>query len=193
MHGFILHRFFCARIFLHGFIAWTFFAQIVARFFCCTDFCADFCTSFLHGFFAQILFVRNHLLGSAELSLRKSPSEFSMLWGPCGEGLGKQEGEVENLANLTKATALRTWGGWGGAPLEEVAVLVDLNQDSKGKIKIMPSAERGRPERTINRDLELCSKLFTRLISSPLHPGLRKNSTNREGPKIFCLRVGTLH
>ena len=27
-----------------------------------------------------------------------------MLWGPSGEGLGRQKGEVETLANLTKAS-----------------------------------------------------------------------------------------
>ena len=37
-----------------------------------------------------------------------------------------QEGEVETLANLTKARVSEDWGV-GGAPMEEVAIPVDLN------------------------------------------------------------------
>ena len=35
-----------------------------------------------------------------------------MVWGPSGEGLGRQKGEVETLANLTKASL--GLGGLGG-------------------------------------------------------------------------------
>ena len=34
-----------------------------------------------------------------------------MLWGPCAEGLGRQQGEVETLASPSKATVSEDWGG----------------------------------------------------------------------------------
>ena len=54
---------------------------------------------------------------------------FTMLWGPFGEGLGRQEGELETLAKLAKARVSEDWRGVG-APMEEVAIPVDLNQSS---------------------------------------------------------------
>ena len=158
LHGF-LHGF-CARIFARIF-AWI-CARIFARFFC-----ADALHELLHTLFARISRgVPKHLLRSAKNPQRKSPRKFSMLWGPSGEGLGRQEGEVETLANLTKASLGLGW--LGGSPVEEVAILVDLIQSSKrqdpnhAKPRI---AERGRPERTMNRDPELCSNFFKRNIS----------------------------
>ena len=83
----------------------------------------------MRGFFARIftwIFARffvkifawifwgvpNHLLGSGKISPRKSPKNLTMLWGP--EGLGRQEGEVETLANLAKARVFEDWRGWVG-------------------------------------------------------------------------------
>ena len=95
LHGF-LHRFF-ARIFDTDFLR-RFFARFLARFFC-----ADFCAGCLQEWFVQMfarIFARiflgapKHLLGSAKISPRKSLGKFTMLWGPSGEGLGRQEGEV---------------------------------------------------------------------------------------------------
>ena len=45
---------------------------------------------------------------------REIPSKFTMLWEPSGEGLGRQEGEVETLSNLSKARVSENWGVWGG-------------------------------------------------------------------------------
>ena len=79
--------------------AWICFAQIFGTAFC-TDFlhgvfCADFCADFLHGF-------PKPLVGKRQKNQpRKSPQEFTMLWGTFGERLGRQEAEVETLANLT--------------------------------------------------------------------------------------------
>ena len=64
-----------------------------------------------------------------------------MLWEPSGEGLGRQKGEVETLANLTKAS-LGLGGVGGGAPVEEVAIPVDLNQDSKRQDPAKECSER---------------------------------------------------
>ena len=89
-----------------------------------------------------------------------------MVWGPSGEGLGRQKGEVETLANLTKASL--GLGELGGAPVEEVTILVDLKQDFKRQDPnhAKPrNAERGRPERAMNRDPKLCSKFFKRKFS----------------------------
>ena len=96
LHGFFA-RIFCA-VFLHGFSARIFLHGFVPVFFC-ADFCADclqelfvqMLHGLLHGFFRG---VPKHLLGSAKISPRKSPGKFTMLWGPSGEGLGTQEGEV---------------------------------------------------------------------------------------------------
>ena len=95
LHGFFA-RIFCTD-FLHGFSARIF----------CTFFCPIFLRGFLHGLLARIvctdaarIFARifwgvpKHLLESAKISPRKSPEKFTMLWGPSGEGLGRQEGEV---------------------------------------------------------------------------------------------------
>ena len=104
LHGFSA-RIFCTdfllRSFLHGF-----FARISAQILC-TVFCLISLRGFLRGLFARKLVqmfarifawifwgVPKHLLGSAKISPRKSPGKFTMLWGPSGEGLGRQEGEV---------------------------------------------------------------------------------------------------
>ena len=108
LHGF-LHGF-SARIFctdfLHGFFARIFCTDFLHGFFC-TVFCPIFLRGFLRELFARIvctdvarIFARifrgvpKHLLGSAKISPRKSPGKFTMFWGPSGEGLGRQEGEV---------------------------------------------------------------------------------------------------
>ena len=105
LHGF-LHEFFArifARIFLHGFV----------HGFLHGFFCAEPLHELLHRLFARISWgVPKHLLRSAKNPLRKSPRKFSMLWGPSGAGRGRQEGDVETLANLTKPSlGLREWGG----------------------------------------------------------------------------------
>ena len=104
-------RIFCtdffARIFLHGFLH-GFLDGFVHEFlhgFFARIHCTNHCAEFLPGFFARISWgVPKHLLRSAKNPPRKSPRKFSMLWGPSGEGLGRQESEVETLANLTKAS-----------------------------------------------------------------------------------------
>ena len=174
------------RKYLDGFFAricCTDFVRILLHWFlcgfCCTDICTGFCTDFSHGFFG----VSKTTCWEAPKFHRENPPVNSPRFGgPCGEGFGKQKGEVENLANLTKARASEDLGGLGGAPLEEVAILVDSNQDSKGKIKIMPSQgmlREGGLSKTMNRDLELCSKFFKTFQKShrksPLQPALRNN------------------
>ena len=108
LHGFSA-RIFCTD-FLHGFSARMFCTEFLHGFFVqifCTVFCPILLRGFLHGLLARIvctdvarifagifLCVPKHLLGSAKISPRKSPEKFTMLWGPSGAGLGRQEGEV---------------------------------------------------------------------------------------------------
>ena len=117
LHGF-LHGFF-ARIFctdfLHGFVARI----------CCTDLLHGFVArNFLRGVIARIvawIFARTFetdflgrpkaLAEKCQKSTDKIPRKFSMLWGPSGAGLGRQEGEVETLANLTKPSLGLRGGG----------------------------------------------------------------------------------
>ena len=176
LHGFSARIF--ARIsctdFLHGF-----FARIFCTDFFCTVFCPIFLRGFLHGFFARIvctdvarIFARmfrgcpKHLLGSAKISPRKSPGKFTMLWGPSGEGLGRQEGEVR-LWPAWPGQSLPGLGGWGGADGESChsGELGPKFLKARSKYAKPRSAERGRPEGTMNWDPELCSKFFTRKIS----------------------------
>ena len=136
LHGFVSHRFF-ARIsalifctdFLHGFSARIFCTDFLhgfsAQIFCTffgPIFCTDFCTDCLQELFVQILHgkfhgffwgVPKHLLGRAKISPRKSPEKFTVLWGPSGEGLGRQEGEVR-LWPAWPGQSLRGLGGLGG-------------------------------------------------------------------------------
>ena len=134
LYGLILHGFserisaFFARIFctdfLHGFFARIFRTDFCTDFlhgfvygflhgFFCADSLHELLHGFLHGLFARISWgVPKHLLRSAKNPQRKSPRKFSMVWGPSGEGLGRQKGEVETLANLTKASL--GLGGLGG-------------------------------------------------------------------------------
>ena len=90
-------HFFFARIFCTDFLH-----ECFARIFC-TVFCPIFLRGFLRGmlqgwfvltFARNFLGVPKHLLGSVKISPRKFPGKFTMLWGPSGEGLGRQEGEV---------------------------------------------------------------------------------------------------
>ena len=104
LHGFSA-RTFCTD-FLHGFSARIFCTDVLQGFSAqifCTAFCPIFLRGFLHGLFVQMLHgflhgffwgLPKHLLGSTKISPRKSPEKFTMLWGPSGEGLGRQEGEV---------------------------------------------------------------------------------------------------
>ena len=112
LHKSVSHRFFArisARIFCTDFFARIFCTDFFARIFCtdflhvclpvfCMDFCADCRKNCLHrclrGFLHDFWGVPNHLLESAKSSPRKSPGKFTMLWGPSGEGLERQEGEV---------------------------------------------------------------------------------------------------
>ena len=171
LHGFF-KRIFCTdfshgiwRGFLHGF-----FARICCTDFCkdflarihCIKYCTDFCTDFLHGF----LGVSQSTCWEAPKIHRENPLEIlhalGAFWGGAweAEGWGGDSGQPDQGESRT--------GGVGGAPVEEVDLLVDLNQDSKSQDPnhAKPSnAQRGRPDRAMNRDPELCSKFFKRKIS----------------------------
>ena len=75
------------RFFLHGFFV-RIFAQIFARFLS-----KDLCTDFFARCPKPLVGKRQNL---TEKIPKKFPKNFTMLWGPSG-------GEVETLANLTKA------------------------------------------------------------------------------------------
>ena len=104
-----LHGFF-ARIsctdFLHGFFARILCTDFLHDYFCgflrglcarivCTDVCTDFCTDFL-GCPKTLAGKRQNFTEKIprKKSPRKSPEIFTMVCGPSGEGLGRQEGEV---------------------------------------------------------------------------------------------------
>ena len=85
------------------------FARISARI-CCTN----FLHRFLHGILARFFWMSQTTCWEApKTSPTKSAKTFSMLLGPSGEGLGRQESEVETLANRTKASlrGLESAGG----------------------------------------------------------------------------------
>ena len=76
-------------------MAWIFFVRI-------------FLQGFLRGVFVKI-FARIYWEEAPKFH-QENLLKFNMLWGPCGEGLGRQEGEVETLASLTKARISKNWG-----------------------------------------------------------------------------------
>ena len=79
-------------------------------------FARTFCTETLyHGFSARFLCTESFwcskpLAGKRQNFTEKIHKKFTMLWGLSGEGLGR-EGEVDTLANLTKARVSEDWGG----------------------------------------------------------------------------------
>ena len=104
--------------------------------------CMDlFCMGVLHGFFARIFrtdFVARIFWCGLETTCWEAPKIFqenSLKHSPCfggfWDGLGRQEGEAEIPANLTKARVSDNW--------------VVFSWHAKSR-----RAERGRPEQTMN-------------------------------------------
>ena len=161
LHGFL-------RGFLHGCFAWIFFVRSFARIFC-TYYCTIFLRIFLHGSFARIfarIFCKDFCKDLKRQNFtEKPPQNFTMLWGPSGEVLWRQEGEV-------------------GVPMEEVPeVATTWTKISKGKIKIMPS--QGVPGEGAWVDHEPRSWVVFQIFQvkkihrkSPLHPGLHNTCSD---------------
>ena len=178
--------------FLHGCFARIFCMDFLHRFFAWI-FCTDFLHGFLPDFFAQIsvriackncLFARiflgvpKHLLGSAKISPRKSPETFTMLWGPSGKGLGRQEVRWDS-GQPDQARVSEDWGGWGG---------VDGESSHSGGLgpKLLKAGSKSCQakecwEREAWADHELRSWVMFQVFASkvhrksPLHPGRSKN------------------